>query len=399
MNKLSVKDVDLKDKKVLMRCDFNVPLDEKCEITDDTRIRASMDTINYVLRQEAALILCSHLGRPKGRVKPEMSLKPVAERLRKLASIARAVKLAPDCIGEEVRELAASLKPKEILLLENLRFHPEEEQNDGGFSKELASLAQVFVQDAFGTVHRAHASTQGVTKYLPAYAGFLVQKEIQFLGNAVNNPQKPFMAILGGAKVSSKIGVLENLLGKVDTMIIGGGMIYTFLKSKGICIGKSLVEEDKIQLAGQILEKAKKANVSVLLAVDHIVAGSVSEDSAAEEIKDVNIPDGKIGVDIGPGTIKLFTDAIKKAKTIVWNGPMGIFEIEKFSRGTLEVAKAVADATAKGAVSVIGGGDSVAAVNRMKLNGKMSHISTGGGASLEFLEGIELPGIAAIKDA
>ncbi len=398
MAKLSIANIDIKGKKVLMRCDFNVPLDGNRNITDDTRIKAALKTINYILDNDCPVILCSHLGRPKGTVKPELSLKPVAERLKELVPSALKVMMAPDCVGEEVREMAGALKPKEILLLENLRFHSEETGNDDNFAKELASMAEVFVQEAFGTVHRAHASTVGVTSHLTAVAGFLVQKEIDYLGDAVNNARKPFVAILGGAKISGKIEVLKSLAGRVDTMIIGGGMIYTFLKSKGISIGNSLLEEDKIGTAKEVMEAAAANNVKLLLPEDHITADKVAPDAESREIPELNIPEGQIGVDIGPKTIKKYVDEIKSAKTIVWNGPMGVFEIDKFAKGTLEIAKAVAEATGKGAVSVIGGGDSVAAVNKMKLNDKMTHISTGGGASLEFLEGKDLPGIAALKD-
>jgi len=398
MAKQSVTDVKLDNKKVLMRCDFNVPLDEKQRITDDTRIKESLRTINYLLERNCSLILCSHLGKPKGKPVPELSLKPVAERIKTLVPAALKIIMADDCIGPEVKKLAAGLKAKEILLLENLRFHAEEEANNAEFAKELASLAEIFVQEAFGTVHRAHASTVGVTNYLPAVAGFLIQKELDYLGNAINNAKKPFVAVLGGAKVSSKIAVLYNLLEKVDSMIIGGGMIYTFLKAKGISIGNSLVEDDKLSVAKDILEKANSRNIQILLPEDHIIADKVAEDAKSTLTSGIEIPAGQIGVDIGPLTIKKYVDNLINARTIFWNGPMGVFEIAKFEKGTLEIAKAVAAATDKGAISIIGGGDSVAAVNKMGLKERMSHISTGGGAALEFLEGKELPGVAALKD-
>ncbi len=395
MVKLSITDVELSNKKVLMRVDFNVPLDKQQNITDDTRIKETLPSIKYLLDKKCSLVLCAHLGRPKGKPVPEMSLKPCAAHLAKLLGVT--VHMAPDCIGEETKKLAGALKSGEILLLENLRFHPEEEKNDPNFAKELASMAEVFVQDAFGTVHRAHASTEGVTKFLPAYAGFLLKKEIDYLGKAVENPDKPFVAILGGAKISGKIDVISNLLNKVDTLIIGGAMTYTFLKAQGLSIGNSLVEDDRLEMAKEVLTKAKEKKVTFLLPIDHLIADKL-EAGAKSEIVGENIPAGMIGVDIGPKTIALFIEAIKRAKTIVWNGPMGVFEIDDFAKGTIAIANALADATKTGAITIIGGGDSVAAVAKAGVTSKISHISTGGGASLEFLEGKVLPGIAALKD-
>ncbi len=395
MAKMNITDADLSNKKVLMRVDFNVPLDKQQNITDDTRIKETLPSIKYLLDKKCSLILCAHLGRPKGKPVPEMSLKPCAERLSKLVGVT--VHMAPDCVGAETKKMADALKAGEILLLENLRFHPEEEKNDPNFAKELSSLAEVFVQDAFGTVHRAHASTEGVTKYLPAYAGFLLKKEIDYLGKAVENPDKPFVAILGGAKISGKIDVISNLLNKVDTLIIGGAMTYTFLKAQGLSIGNSLVEDDRLDMAKEVLAKAKEKKVTFLLPIDNLIADKV-EVGAKSEIVGENIPAGMIGVDIGPKTIALFIEAIKRARTIVWNGPMGVFEIDDFAKGTMAIANALADATKAGVTTIIGGGDSVAAVAKAGVTSKISHISTGGGASLEFLEGKVLPGIAALKD-
>ncbi|MDD5132283.1 MAG: phosphoglycerate kinase [bacterium] len=395
MAKLNITDVELSNKKVLMRVDFNVPLDKQQNITDDTRIKETLSSIKYLLDKKCSLVLCAHLGRPKGKPVPEMSLKPCAAHLAKLTGVK--VQMAPDCIGAETKKMADALNPGEILLLENLRFHPEEEKNDPNFAKELSSMAEVFVQDAFGTVHRAHASTEGVTKYLPAYAGFLLKKEIDYLGKAVENPDKPFVAILGGAKISGKIDVISNLLNKVDTLIVGGAMTYTFLKAQGLSIGNSLVEDDRLDMAKEVLAKAKEKKITFLLPIDHLIADKV-EAGAKSEIVMENIPAGMIGVDIGPKTIALFTEAIKRAKTIVWNGPMGVFEINDFAKGTIAIANALAEATATGATTIIGGGDSVAAVAKAGVTSKISHISTGGGASLEFLEGKVLPGIAALKD-
>jgi len=396
MDKLSISDLEIEGKKVLIRCDFNVPLDEKGRITDDTRIRASLPTIRYALGRDCAVVLMSHLGRPKGKVEPKLSLKPVAERLGELLNLK--VLMASDSIGPSVEKMARELKGEEVLLLENLRFHPGEEANDKKFAQQLASLADVFVQDAFGTVHRAHASTSGVPNYLPSGAGFLLQKEIKYLKQALEEPERPFLAILGGAKISTKIRVIKNLLPRVDSLILGGAMAYTFLRAENIETGSSMVEEDRIATASKILKEASKKKVTVLLPLDHVIANRASEDAESKEISEVTIPEGWMGVDIGSFSIKRFCSAIKSAKTILWNGPMGIFEIDKFSRGTKVIAEAIAEATKKGSISIVGGGDSVAAVTKVRLQDSMSHISTGGGAALEFLEGKELPGIAALKD-
>lgn len=396
MEKLTISDIEIEGKKVLIRCDFNVPLDDKGKITDDTRIQAALPTIRYALGRECPVILMSHLGRPKGKVDPKLSLKPVAERLGELLNLE--VLMAPDCIGPEVEKMARELKGGEVLLLENLRFRSGEETNDEKFAQQLASLADVFIQDAFGTVHRAHASTSGVPKHLPSGAGFLLQKEIKYLKQALEEPERPFLAILGGAKISTKIGVIKNLLPKVDSLILGGAMAYTFLRAENIGTGSSMVEEDKIATAGEILKQASKKKVTVLLPLDHIIANRVSEDAESKEISEVAIPEDWIGVDIGSFSIKRFSSAIKSAKTILWNGPMGIFEIDKFSKGTKAIAEAIAEATKKGSISIVGGGDSVAAVTKTGLQENISHISTGGGAALEFLEGKELPGVAALKD-
>ncbi len=392
MAKLTIKDIDLKGKRVLIRADFNVPQDDKLGITDDTRIRATLPTIKYIFQSGAKkVILMSHLGRPDGKRVEKYSLKPVAERLRVL--LGEPVKFLDECVGDEVKkEIEAS--GEKIVLLENLRFHAEEEANDANFAKQLATLADIYVNDAFGTAHRAHASTEGVAHYLKAAAGFLIEKEIQYLGNAVQNPQRPFMVILGGAKVSDKIGVIENLLPKCDAIIIGGGMAYTFLKAQGKSIGNSKLEKDKLDLAKSILDKARQIGKDILLPVDNIVVTAIDANAKTEVVGE-NIPDGKIAVDIGPKTVKLFQEKLKSAKTICWNGPVGIFEMDAFSKGTEELAKFIA---ALKAVTVIGGGDTAAAVAKFKLEDKMTHISTGGGASLEFLEGKSLPGIAALGD-
>ena len=391
MAKMTVKDVDLRGKTILMRADFNVPQDESLNITDDTRIRATLATIKYILEQGSKkLVLMSHLGRPDGKVVAKYSLKPVAERLAKL--LGEPVKFLNDCVGEGIKKEIDTAKER-VVLLENLRFHAEEEANDPNFAKQLASLADIYVNDAFGTAHRAHASTEGVAHYLKAVAGFLIEKEIQYLGSAVENPRKPFMVILGGAKVSDKIGMIENLLPKCDAILIGGGMAYTFLKAKGEEIGNSKLEKDKIDLAKTILSKAAASGKEILLPVDHLVVDKV-DPVAQAAIVDI-IPEGKIAVDIGPGTVKLFEAKLKSAKTIVWNGPLGIFEMEPFSKGTEAVINFVAGL---GATTVIGGGDTAAAVAKFKMENKMTHISTGGGASLEFLEGKVLPGIAALGD-
>ena len=394
MNKKTIRDIDLKGKKVFVRCDFNVPMNEEREITDNTRIVAALPTIKYLLEQKCKIILASHLGRPKGEVKPEYSLAPVAKELSRLLN--KEVIMAKDVIGPDATEKAKNLKEGEILLLENVRFHREETDNDPEFSKKLAEMAEIFVNDAFGTAHRAHCSNVGVTKYVDtAVVGYLMQKEIDFLGNAVNNPERPFVAILGGAKVSSKISVIENLIDKVDTLIIGGGMSYTFSKAQGGTVGKSLLEEDYCEYALNMIQKAKDKGVKLLLPVDNVIADDFSNDANIKVVKAGEIPEGWEGLDIGPETIKIYTDAVKDAKTVVWNGPMGAFEMPNFAKGTEEVAKALAETDA---VTIIGGGDSAAAVNQLGYGDKMTHISTGGGASLEFLEGKELPGVAAAND-
>ena len=392
MSKMTVTDIDLKNKTVLVRADFNVPQDENLNITDDTRIRATLPTIKYILSQgPKKLILMSHLGRPEGKVVAKYSLKPVAQRLKEL--LAEPVSFWSDCVGDNIKKEIEASKDR-VVLLENLRFHPEEEANDSGFAKQLASLADIFVNDAFGTAHRAHASTEGVAHYLKGVAGFLLEKEIQYLGSAIQNPQRPFMVILGGAKVSDKIGVIENLLPKCDAILIGGGMAYTFLMAKGKSIGNSKLEKDKLDLALRILVKATTLKKQILLPIDHVVVDNISPD-AKIEIVDENIPQGKIAVDIGPKTTSLFKEKLKIAKTIVWNGPLGIFEMDAFSKGTQEIAQFIS--TLK-ATTIIGGGDTASAIAKFKLEDKMTHISTGGGASLEFLEGKTLPGIAALTD-
>lgn len=393
MNKKTVKDIDVKGKKVLVRVDFNVPLDENKNITDETRINAALPTIKYLLDNGAAVILCSHLGRPKGEFNMKYSLAPVAARLKEL--FPGKVTFATDVIGDSAKAAVTAVKPGEIVLLENLRFHAEEEKNDPEFAKKLASYADIYVNDAFGTAHRAHASTAGVADYLPAVAGFLIGKELDIMGKALENPERPFVAILGGKKVSDKIGVINNLLDKVDTLIIGGAMAYTFFKAMGLETGKSLVEEDKIDLAKSLIEKAEKKGVKMLLPVDTIVADKFGEDANTENVDRDKIPEDMEGLDIGLKTRELFASEIKNAKTVIWNGPMGVFEIEKFAGGTKAVAAAMAEC--KG-VTIIGGGDSAAAVEQLGYADKMTHISTGGGASLEFLEGLELPGVAALND-
>ena len=392
MKKMTVKDIDLKNKTVLVRVDFNVPQDANLNITDDTRIRATLPTIKYILKSGAKkVILMSHLGRPDGKVVDKYSLQPVAERLREL--LGEPVKFLRDCVGDNIKK-EIEISSEKVILLENLRFHAEEEANEPGFAKQLASLAEVFVNDAFGTAHRAHASTEGATHYLKSVAGFLLEKEIQYLGNAIQNPQRPFMVILGGAKVSDKIGVIENLLPKCDTILVGGGMAYTFLKAQGKAIGNSKLEKDKIDLAKSILDKAANLKKEILLPVDHVVVDNVASDAKVEIVGE-SIPEGKIAVDIGPKTISLFEAKLKSAKTIVWNGPLGIFEMDAFSKGTQEIARFI---SALGATTIIGGGDTAAAVAKFKLEDKMTHISTGGGASLEFLEGKRLPGVEALSD-
>ena len=393
MNKKTVKDIDVQGKKVLMRVDFNVPLDENQNITDDTRIQAAVPTIQYLREQGALVILCSHLGRPKGEVKKEFSLCHVVERLKQLTGAN--VIFAQDCIGEPAREAVAQAKPGDIVLLENLRFHKEETKNDPEFAKELASLAEIYVNNAFGTAHRAHASTAGVTEYLPAADGLLIEKELAFLGGALDNPQRPFVAILGGAKVSDKIGVIENLINKVDCLIIGGGMANTFVAAQGHEIGKSLCDYDNLELAKKMMEDARKKGIKILIPVDFVVAPELKADAPTQIVPVESIPADQMALDIGPSTRMLFANEIKTAKTVVWNGPMGVAEIDAFAGGTKAVAQAMADANG---TTIIGGGDSAAAVKKLGFADKMSHISTGGGASLEFLEGKELPGIAALND-
>lgn len=392
-NKKTIEDIDVSGKKVLVRCDFNVPLDENKNITDETRINAALPTIKYLLEHKAAVILCSHLGRPKGEFNMKYSLAPVAKRLSE--KLGFEVKLAKDVIGPDAKKLAAEVKPGEAVLLENVRFHAEEEKNDPAFAKELASMADIYVSDAFGTVHRAHASTAGVAEYLPAVAGFLIGKELNFLGKAVTNPERPFVAILGGAKVKDKIGVITNLIEKVDTLLIGGGMAYTFMNALGYSIGTSICEADKVELAKDMMAKAKDKGVKFLIPVDNRVGDKYAPDCNHKLVNSDNIPDGWMGLDIGPKTEALFADAIKGAGTVVWNGPMGVSEWDNFASGTIAVAKAVAES---GAISIIGGGDSAAAVEKLGFADKMTHISTGGGASLEFLEGLVLPGIACLND-
>ncbi len=392
MAKLTVKDLEFKGKTVLMRVDFNVPQDTNLKITDDTRIRATLPTIKYILEKGVTkLILMSHLGRPDGKIVAKYSLKPIAVKLQEL--LGQPVLFLNDCVGANIKNDIAAAKER-IVLLENLRFHAEEEANDAGFAKQLASLADIFVNDAFGTAHRAHASTEGVTHYLKSAAGFLLEKEIEYLGSAVANPERPFVVILGGAKVSDKIGVIENLLPKCDAIIIGGGMAYTFLKAQGKAIGNSKLEKDKLDLAKSILDKAKQLKKDILLPIDNLIVETIDA-GAKTELVGENIPDGKIAVDIGPKTIAFFEEKLKTAKTIVWNGPLGIFEMDPFSKGTQEIAKFISGLKA---VSIIGGGDTAAAVAKFNLEDKMTHISTGGGASLEFLEGKILPGIAALTD-
>lgn len=393
MDKKTVRDLDVAGKKVLVRVDFNVPLNDKGEITDDTRITASLPTIQYLLEQKAAVILMAHLGRPKGQVKPELSLAPVAKHLGKL--LGKKILFAPDCVGEAAQAAASKLKPGHILLLENLRFHKEEEKNDMEFAEKLASLADLYVNDGFGVSHRAHASVEGVTHFLPAAAGFLLEKEIQYVGQAVTNPLHPFVAIIGGAKVSDKIGVISNLLDKVDTLLIGGGMANTFLAAQGYKMGKSLVEEDKLDLAKELLAKAKKNKVNMLLPTDLVMAAAFAPDAEHVTEKVKNLNQAYMALDIGAETSKAYAEALADAKMIVWNGPMGVFEMDAFCKGTEAVAKAVAKSRA---TSIVGGGDSVAAIEKLGLPKRITHISTGGGASLEYLEGKVLPGVAALDD-
>ena len=392
LNKKSVEDIDVSGKKVLVRCDFNVKM-ENGVITSDKRIVASLPTIKYLIDHNAKVILCSHLGRPKGEFKPEFSLAPVAKRLGELLGIE--VKMAKDVVGESAKELAASLKEGEVMLLENVRFHAEETKNDSEFSKALASLAEIYVNDAFGSAHRAHSSTTGVADYLPAVCGFLIRKELDYIGGALENPKRPLVAILGGAKVSDKIGVITNLMDKVDTLIVGGGMAYTFFAAMGHSVGTSICEEDKIDLAKSMMELAKEKGVNFLIPLDNVVGKEYDPNTEYMTVDSDDIPDGWMGLDIGPKTQKLFSDAIKGAGTIIWNGPMGVSEWEHFAAGTVAVATAIAES---GAISIVGGGDSAAAVAKLGFADKMSHISTGGGASLEFLEGKDLPGVVALND-
>ena len=394
MNKITVRDLDLDGKKVLMRCDFNAPLDENKNITDKTRIVAAMPTIKYVLDHNAKLILCSHLGRPKGEVKPELSLKPVADELSK--ELGKEVKLAKDIVGPSAHELTENMKEGDVVLLENVRFDPREEKNDEEFSKELASLAEVYVNDAFGTCHRAHASTAGVAAYLPSGVGFLIEKELKVLGDALNNPRRPFVAILGGAKVSTKIGVIDALLDKVDVLLIGGGMAYTFYKSMGYGVGNSICELDKLDLAKELMQKAKEKGVKLVIPVDNVIGKEFKPDTESKIVAYNEIPDGWEGFDIGPKTVKMYEEELKNAKTILWNGPVGLFEFDQFANGTNSIAKYMANLD--DCTTIIGGGDSAAAVTKIGLADKMTHISTGGGASLEFIEGKKLPGIEAIPD-
>ena len=393
MSKKTVRDIELKGKKVFVRCDFNVPMDENQNITDNRRIVAALPTIKYLLENNCSIVLCSHLGRPKGEVKPEFSLKPVAKELSKLLD--KEVIMAKDVVGEDATSKAKALQPGQILLLENVRFHREETDNDPEFSKKLASMAEIFVNDAFGAAHRAHSSTVGVASYLPAVSGLLIEKELQFLGNALNNPERPFVAILGGAKVSDKIGVIDSLLEKVDTLMIGGGMAYTFFKAQGYEVGNSICEVDKLDLAKEAMAKAKERGVKLMLPVDTKVGKEFKPDTESKVVAWTEIPEGWEGFDVGPKTIEMFKEELQKAKTVVWNGPLGLFEFDQFAIGTNEIAETLSkiDAT-----TIIGGGDSAAAVRKAGLQDKMTHISTGGGASLEFLEGKKLPGIECLQD-
>lgn len=397
MKKLSIDKVDLKSKRVLVRVDFNVPLDENLKITDDIRITSALPTIKKIIDNGGRTILMSHLGRPKGGPNPKYSLKPVAVRLGELLQMD--VKFAPDCIGDQVKAIVNSLKDGEVLLLENLRFHAQEEKNDTEFAKQLSELGDVYINDAFGSAHRAHASTEGVTKFIKTCAsGYLMQKELDYLGSAVANPVRPFTAILGGSKISGKIDVIENLLPKVDYLLIGGGMAYTFYKAMGHEIGTSLLEEEKLDLAKEVLEKFKNSSAKVLLPKDNVVAPEFKNESPSTVVDADKIPSDKMGLDIGPKTIEEFRNVILSSKTIVWNGPLGVFEFDNFAAGTNAIAKALAEATSKGAITIIGGGDSAAAISKAGLDDKVSHVSTGGGASLEFLEGKVLPGVAALND-
>ncbi|HOZ54421.1 MAG TPA: phosphoglycerate kinase [Clostridia bacterium] len=394
MNKKTVKDIDVKNKKVIVRCDFNVPIDENGKIVDNRRIEGALETIKYLIENDAKIILCSHLGRPKGKVDPEFTLKPVAEELSKL--LRQEVKLATDIIGESAKNLINNMETGEIVLLENIRFDEREEKNEPEFSKELAQLAEIYVNDAFGTAHRAHSSTAGIASYLPAVSGFLIEKEINFLGNALENPKRPFVAILGGKKVSDKIGVIDALLEKVDTIMIGGAMAFTFYKAMGYEIGNSLCENDKLDLANELMEKAKKKGVKFMIPIDTKLGKEFDKNTETSIAKYNQIPDGWIGLDIGPETIEQYKQELKNAKTVIWNGPLGLFEFDKFADGTKEIAIQLSELN--DAITIIGGGDSAAAVEVIGLADKMTHISTGGGASLEFLEGKKLPGIECLQN-
>ena len=393
MSKKTIKDIDLKGKKVLVRCDFNVPMDEERNITDNTRIVAALPTIKYLLDNDCKVILCSHLGRPKGQVNKDFSLEPVAKELSKL--LGKEVKLANDIIGKSAKELTANMKDGEIVLLENVRFDSREEANDAEFAKELASLAEIYVNDAFGTAHRAHSSTTGVAEFLPAVCGFLMEKEVKMLGDCLDNPQRPFVAILGGAKVSDKIKVIENLLEKVDTIIIGGGMTFTFLKAMGYEVGNSICELDRLDIAKETIEKAKMKGVKLLLPIDTVCGKEFTNDTETVTVDSKQIPEGWQGLDIGPKAIEEYTQELKNAKTVIWNGPLGVFEFEKFAKGTNSIAKVLSELDA---TTIVGGGDSVAAIEKGGFSDKITHISTGGGASLGFLEGKALPGIEALND-
>jgi phosphoglycerate kinase len=397
LKKLTVRDLPVSGKRVLTRVDFNVPLDKQGGVSDATRIEASLPTIRYMLEKGARVVLMSHLGRPKGKKVQAMSLRPVAGKLT--AFLRQDVAFADDCIGEPAKKAALSLKDGQVALLENLRFHAEEETNDSEFSRELASLGELYVDDAFGSAHRAHASTVGVTRFLPlSAAGFLMQKEVDYLGRLLDEPKRPFVAVFGGAKVSDKIPVLRNIMQRVDKILVGGGMMFTFLAARGLKTGDSVLESESVPVAGEILEEAGKKGVELVLPVDCVVSASAEEPGPTETVPVESIPDGSVGVDIGPATVSRFKEALSGARTVLWNGPMGVFEIDAFAKGTLEVAKALAEATTRGAVTVVGGGDSAAAIAKAGLEHAVSHVSTGGGASLEFLEGLELPGVAALTD-
>ena len=394
MNKKTVRDIDVRGKKVIVRCDFNVPQDENGNITDNRRIVGALDTINYLLDNNAKIILCSHLGRPKGEVKPEFSLAPVAKELSRL--LGKEVKLAEDIVGPSAKKLTSEMQEGEIVLLENVRFDKREEQNDPEFAKELASFAEVYVNDAFGTAHRAHATTAGIAEYLPAVSGFLIEKELKFLGEALENPKRPFVAIMGGKKVSDKIEVIEKLLEKVDTLMIVGAMAYTFFKAQGRSVGTSLCEDDKLELANSLIEKAKEKGIKFMIPVDTRVAKEIAKGTENKVVKSTEIPDDWMGLDIGPETVELYSKELENAETVLWNGPAGLFELDEFAIGTNAIAKKLSELSA---VTIIGGGDSAAAVEKAGLSDKMTHISTGGGASLEFLEGKVLPGIDCLNDA